>query len=208
MFNRLMPKEVKFFTLFNQHADIVAEASKELVKLFDDLAHIDRHMDAIKSLEKRADRITFETVDLLHKTFITPLDRDDMLKLITSMDDVADLMEDVAETVSLYNVSATTDEAKELAVISMECCERMSQAIHLLDNMKNAGEIIKIASEIERLESDADRVLRKAMSKLFREEEDVKSLIKYKAVYELLESITDKCEDVANTIQGIVVENA
>ena len=208
MFNRLMPKEVKFFTLFNQHADIVAEASKELVKLFNDFAHIDRHMDAIKSLEKRADRITFETVDLLHKTFITPLDRDDMLKLINSMEDVVDLMEDVAVTASLYKVTSTTDEAKELAAISMECCERMSQAIHLLDNMKNAGEIIKIASEIERLESDADRVLRNAMSKLFREEEDVKSLIKYKAVYELLESITDKCEDVANTIQGIVVENA
>jgi uncharacterized protein Yka (UPF0111/DUF47 family) len=81
-------------------------------------------------------------------------------------------------------------------------------SVHLLDNMSNAAQMLKLASEIARLESDADRVLRKAMSKLFREEENVKNLIKYKAIYELLEAITDKCEDVSNIIQGIVVENA
>jgi uncharacterized protein Yka (UPF0111/DUF47 family) len=102
----------------------------------------------------------------------------------------------------------TTDEAKQLAAISVSCCERVRASVHLLDNMKNAGDMLKISSEIERLESDGDRVLRSAMSKLFREEENVKNLIKYKAIYELLESITDKCEDVANIIQGIVVENA
>jgi predicted phosphate transport protein (TIGR00153 family) len=208
MFNRLMPKEAKFFDLFNAHANLIVDASKELVHLFDDLAHTDRHMGTIKDLEKRADRITYETVDLLHKTFITPLDRDDMLKLITNMDDIADLMEDVAETVSLYDVTATTDEAKQLAAISVACCERVHTIVHMLSEMKNASEILKVASEIERLESDADRVLRTAMSKLFREEDNVKNLIKYKAIYELLESITDKCEDVANIIQGIVVENA
>jgi predicted phosphate transport protein (TIGR00153 family) len=208
MFNRLMPKEGKFFVLFNQHADILVDASKELVNLFNDLANTERYMSSIKDYEKRADRLTYETVDLLHKTFITPLDRDDMLKLITNMDDIADLMEDVAETVSLYDVTITTDEAKQLAAISVTCCERVRTAVHLLDNMKNASDMLKISSEIERLESDGDRVLRSAMSKLFREEENVKNLIKYKAIYELLESITDKCEDVANIIQGIVVENA
>lgn len=208
MLHRLMPKEVKFFDLFNQHADLLVEASKELTTLFTDLSHIERHMGLIKDLEKRADRLTYETIDLLHKTFITPIDRDDMLQLINTMDDIADLMEDVAETVSLYDVSTTTEEAKELANISLACCERVCTSIHLLDNMSNASEILKLAAEIANLESDADRVLRKAMSKLFREEEDVKSLIKYKAIYELLESITDKCEDVSNIIQGIVVENA
>ncbi|MGL4767640.1 MAG: DUF47 domain-containing protein [Formosimonas sp.] len=208
MFNRLMPKEAKFFDLFNQHAELIVAASKELVELFDDLAHTERHMNHVRELEKRADRLTYETVDLLHKTFITPLDRDDMLKLITSMDDIADLMEDVAETVSLYNVTSTTSEAKEMAVIAQACCERVSTAVHMLGDMKNAGEILKVSAEIGRLESDSDRVLRAAMSKLFREEDDVKNLIKYKAIYELLESITDKCEDVANIIQGITVENA
>jgi uncharacterized protein len=203
-----MPKEGKFFVLFNQHADVLVDASKELVNLFNDLSKTDQHMSAIKDLEKRADRLTYETVDLLHKTFITPLDRDDMLKLITNMDDIADLMEDVAETVSLYDVTVSTEEAKQLATISVACCERVRTAVHLLDNMTNASDMLKISSEIERLESDGDRVLRSAMSKLFREEENVKNLIKYKAVYELLESITDKCEDVANIIQGIVVENA
>ena len=208
MFNRLMPKEGKFFDLFNQHAELLVTTSKEIVNLFNDLENTDRYMSVIKDNEKRADRITYETVDLLHKTFITPLDRDVMLKLTTTMDDVIDLMEDVAETVSLYYVTNSTDEAKQLAAIGVACCERVQTAVGLLDNMKSAGEILKISSEIERLESDGDRVLRNAMSKLFREEEDVKSLIKYKAVYEMLESITDKCEDVANIIQGIVVENA
>ncbi|TDR31838.1 DUF47 domain-containing protein [Hydromonas duriensis] len=208
MFNRLMPKEGKFFDLFNQHAELLVTTSKEVVNLFNDLGNAERHMTAIKENEKRADRITYETVDLLHKTFITPLDRDDMLKLTTTMDDVIDLMEDVAETVSLYYVTNSTEEAKQLAAIGVACCERVRSAVALLENMKNAGAMLKILSEVERLESDGDRILRSAMSKLFREEEDVKALIKYKAVYELLESITDKCEDVANIIQGIVVENA
>ena len=208
MLHKLMPKEAKFFDLFNQHSDLIVDAARKLKSLFDDLAHTDNHLSAIKDFEKRADRITFETVDLLHKTFITPIDRDDMLKLINCMDDVADLMEDVAETVSLYDVTNSTDEAKELAAIGLICCERVQASVHLLDNMSNAAQMLKLASEIARLESDADRVLRKAMSKLFREEENVKNLIKYKAIYELLEAITDKCEDVSNIIQGIVVENA
>lgn len=208
MFNRLMPKEGKFFVLFNQHAELLVTTSQEVVNLFNDLGNAERYMSIIKDNEKRADRITYETVDLLHKTFITPLDRDDMLKLTTTMDDVIDLMEDVAETVSLYHVTNSTEEAKQLAAIGVACCERVRSAVILLEDMKNAGEMLKVLSEVERLESDGDRILRSAMSKLFREEEDVKALIKYKAVYELLESITDKCEDVGNIIQGIVVENA
>lgn len=208
MFNRLMPKEGKFFELFNRHADLLSSTSSEVVKLFNDIGNVDRYMSIIKDNEKQADRITYEAVDLLHKTFITPLDRDVMLQLTNALDDTIDLMEDVAETLSLYDVTHSTAEARELAQIGEACCERVSRAVHMLGDMKNATEMLKVSSEIGRLESDADRVLRSAMSKLFREEDDVKNLIKYKAVYELLESITDKCEDVANIIQGIVVENA
>lgn len=208
MFNRLMPKEGKFFELFNKHAELLSTTSGEVVKLFNDIGHADRYMSVIKDNERLADRITYEAVDLLHKTFITPLDRDVMLQLTNGLDDIIDLMEDVAETLSLYDVTHSTEEARELAQIGQACCERVSRAVHMLGDMKNATEMLKIASEIGRLESDADRVLRSAMSKLFREEDNVKNLIKYKAVYELLESVTDKCEDVANIIQGIVVENA
>ncbi len=208
MFNRFMPKEGKFFNLFNQHAELITVSAKEMVKLFQDIENADKYIPMIRDNEKKADRLTYETVDLLHKTFITPLDRDDILKLVTNLDDVIDMMEDVTETITLYDVTRTTEHAQKLSDIIVGCCERLQKAVGFLENMKNATEVLRLTSEIERLESDADRVLRDAMSKLFREEDDVKTLIKYKAIYELLETITDKCEDVGNIIQGIVIENA
>lgn len=208
MFGRFMPTEGKFFELFNAHAELAVTASHQLVELVNDLQNVESHARAINNSEKKADRITHDTVDLLHKTFITPLDRDEIHNLITTMDDILDLMEDVAEAISLYDVRDVTEEAKELAKICVSCCERVQKAVGMLSNMSNASEILKITAEIDRLESEADRVMRAALSKLFREENDVKRLIKLKAIYELLETITDKCEDVANIIEGIVLENA
>lgn len=208
MFGRFMPTEGKFFEIFNAHAKCIVEASRELELLIDNLDEAEMHKQNVQANEKRADKLTHETIDLLHKTFITPLDRDEIHKLITTMDDILDLMEDVATAISLYDVRAVTSEASQLAHISTATCQRVQQAVELLADMKRASEILKICEEIDRLESDADRVLRSAMSKLFREEDDVKTLIKLKAIYELLETITDKCEDVANIIEGIVLENA
>jgi predicted phosphate transport protein (TIGR00153 family) len=186
----------------------MVDASRELELLIDNLPEAEVHKQNVQANEKRADKLTHETIDLLHKTFITPLDRDEIHKLITTMDDILDLMEDVATAISLYDVRAVTSEASQLAHICTGTVIRVQQAVELLADMKRASEILKICEEIDRLESDADRVLRSAMSKLFREEDDVKTLIKLKAIYELLETITDKCEDVANIIEGIVLENA
>jgi uncharacterized protein len=208
MFGRFMPTEGKFFEIFNAHAKYMVEASRELELLIDNLDDAEVHKQNVQANEKRADKLTHETIDLLHKTFITPLDRDEIHKLITTMDDILDLMEDVATAISLYDVRAVTSEASQLAHICTATCLRVQHAVELLADMKRASEILKICEEIDRLESDADRVLRSAMSKLFREEDDVKTLIKLKAIYELLETITDKCEDVANIIEGIVLENA
>jgi len=187
MFGRFMPTEGKFFEIFNAHATCIVSASRELELLIDNLQDAETHKQNVQKAEKAADKLTHETIDLLHKTFITPLDRDEIHKLITTMDDILDLMEDVATAISLYDVQF---------------------AVSLLSDMKQAGQILKACEEIDRLESEADRVLRSAMSKLFREEDNVKTLIKLKAIYELLETITDKCEDVANIIEGIVLENA
>ena len=208
MFGRFMPTEGKFFEIFNEHAKCMVDASRELELLIDNLDDAEVHKQNVQANEKRADKLTHETIDLLHKTFITPLDRDEIHKLITTMDDILDLMEDVATAISLYDVRAVTSEASQLAHICTSTVTRVQQAVELLADMKRASEILKICEEIDRLESDADRVLRSAMSKLFREEDDVKTLIKLKAIYELLETITDKCEDVANIIEGIVLENA
>ncbi len=208
MFGRLMPSEGKFFELFNQHADLCVKGAKEMVALmtnFDDLEH---RVHAIESIEKQADKVTHATLEMLHKTFITPLDRDDIHKLITKMDDILDLLEDAGQTISLYDIKAITPEAKRLAELCLACAEKVKTAVGLLHSMDNSQQILSICEEIDRLESDADHVMRSAMSKLFRDEPDVRNLIKLKAIYEILETVTDRCEDVANIIEGIIVENA
>ncbi|MDP3668973.1 MAG: DUF47 domain-containing protein [Telluria sp.] len=208
MFGRLMPTEGKFFDLFNQHAALCVKGAQEMVGLMTNFDDLQNRTHAIESLEKQADKITYATVDMLHKTFITPIDRDDIHKLITRMDDILDLMEDAAQTVWLYDLKAVTPEAQRLAELCLACCQKVEQAVGLLHNMDNSHKIVAICEEIDRLESDADHVMRAAMSKLFRDEPDVRTLIKLKAIYEILETVTDRCEDVANIIEGIIVENA
>jgi len=207
-----MPQEGKYFELFNSHAEQVVLGSKALLAMLsvlnDSDAEADKQRKVIDALENRADEITHETMRQLHKSFITPLDREEIHQLITSLDDILDLIQDVAHTVSLYNVRRMTPEAIRLSELCRDCCERVRAAVALLPSMDNGPEILKICFEIDQLESAADREMRGAMSTLFREEADVRELIKFKAIYELLETVTDRCEDVANIIEGIVLENS
>jgi len=204
----LLPREPKFFDFFNQHAALSAAAALELKALLADLAQLESRSRAIERSEKQADQITHQTVQLLHKTFVTPLDRDEIHRLINGMDDILDLMEDVATSLFLYDVKALTPDAQRLGEICVACTIKVRDAVALLESMDNADAILKICAEIDRLESDADRVFRAGLAKLFRAEPDVREVIKLKEIYQLLESITDKCEDVANVIEGIVLENA
>ena len=214
LFGKLLPREGNFFELFNQHADRIVEAAQAfslLVANYADPLLRDKYNQDVDNAERAADRITHEVSRAVHKTFITPIDREQIHSLINTMDDVADLIQDSAETMSLYDVRSMTDEITRLTELSVKCCERLRDAVKLLSKLADpatAEAALKTCEEIDRLESDADRVLRSAMSKLFREEEDVRELIKLKAIYELLETITDKCEDVANVIEGIVLENS
>jgi uncharacterized protein len=211
MLGRLMPREGRFFELFNQHADTIVEGAQHLVDLmhqYADPTARQREIDAIDRVEKTGDTINHEAVSLLHKTFVTPFDREDIHGLISKMDDILDLIQDVAESMMLYDIQRVTPEAMQLASLSQMCCERVRSAVTMLDDMENADAILKTCNEIDQLESGADRVMRSAMSKLFRDESDVRQVIKLKAIYELLEAVTDKCEDVANLIEGVVLENA
>jgi predicted phosphate transport protein (TIGR00153 family) len=208
MFGRFMPTEGKFFELFNEHAELGVKCAKEMVALMTNFDDLELRVHAIENLEKQADKVTHNCIELLHKTFITPLDRDDIHQLITRMDDILDLLEDAAQTISLYDIKAITPESKRLAELCLACAEKVKAAVALLPNMDNSRQILTICQEIDRLESDADHVMRAAMSKLFRDEPDVRNLIKLKAIYEILETVTDRCEDVANIIEGIIVENA
>jgi predicted phosphate transport protein (TIGR00153 family) len=207
----LMPRERHFFTLFNQHAAHVVHGSKVLLELLEHYADVNsrsRFISKIEEIEQAADDVTHETVALMHATFVTPFDRDQINRLISRMDDILDLIQDTAETLTLYDIQQLTPEATHLANLVEICCQRVQSAVALLSSMDNSSTILKTCQEIDSLESDADRVMRAAVSKLFREEVDVRQLIKLKAIYELLETATDKCQDVANVIEGVVLENA
>jgi predicted phosphate transport protein (TIGR00153 family) len=208
MLGRLMPREGRFFDLFNAHAERIVEGSRELAAMLSTFTDLEAHAQRIDASERAADKVTHETIALLHKTFITPFDRDQIHQLITTMDDILDLTQDVAESVALYDLRKVTPEAKQLADICQMSCERVQAAVALLTNIRRADAIMKNCEEIDRLESDADRVMRAALSKLFREENDLKQVMKLRVIYDLLESITDRCEDVANVVEGIVLENS
>ena len=210
-FSRLMPREGRFFSLFDQHAEFVVQGSIELVELlrhYGDNGDRAARVARILQLEHSADRVTRETVSLLHQTFVTPLDRDDIHQLISRMDDVLDLIQDVTEALQLYDIQRLTPEAVQLAELLTQCCARMQDAVKQLATLDDSARILKLCNEIDSLESQADTVMRTAISKLFREESDVRQLIKLETVYQLLEAATDQCEDVANIIEGVVLEHA
>ncbi|CAN5826635.1 DUF47 domain-containing protein [soil metagenome] len=214
LFGKLLPREGNFFELFNQHGDFIVSGARAFILMiqnYGDLALREKYAEEVGTAERQADKITAEVNRLLHKTFITPIDREQIHGLINGMDDILDLLQDATETMSLYDVRAMTEDVLRLGDLSAKCCERVQHAVSLLPKISQpeiAEAAIKTCEEIDKLESDADRVMRSAMSKLFREENDVRELIKLKAIYELLESISDRCEDVANLIEGVVLENS
>lgn len=212
MFGRLMPKEGKYFDLFNAHAELIVKGGRELTALIGALADTPeqaaRHAEAIDDIERAADQITHDTLAQLHTSFITPFDRDEIHQLINGMDDILDIIQDVAESMTLYDIHRVPADAKVLAEVTDQCCTRIEALVRLLHSMDNAPAILKLCHEIDDLESDADRMLREAMSKVFREEADVRQVIKLKEMYELLESVTDRCKDVAGTVEAIVLENS
>ena len=212
MFGRLMPKEGKYFDLFNAHAALIAQGGTALAQLIAALVNAPEKAEGfanqIDELERKADAITHDTLAQLHTSFITPFDRDEIHELIGGMDDILDIMQDVAESIGLYDITQAPPVAKAMADVTETCCAKVQSVVKLLHSMDNAPSILKYCHEIDDLESDADSLLREAMSKLFREEPDVRQVVKLKEVYQLLESVSDRCKDVASTIEAIVLENS
>ena len=214
VFGRLLPKEGNFFELFNEHGTHISAGARSflaMVQNYNDRMLREKYAAEVDAAEHAADKITAEVSRLLHRTFITPIDREQIRGLINAMDDILDLLQDSSEVMSLYDVQRIGEDVLRLTEISVRCCERVQHAVTLLPRLSHAevaDSAIKTCQEIDRLESDADRVMRGAMSRLFREEQDTRELIKLKAIYEHLESISDRCEDVANLIEGVVLENS
>ena len=214
IFSKLLPKDGNFFALFNEHAQHIsagARAFAAMIQYYDTPDLREQYAAEVHAAERAADRVTDEVNRQLHTTFITPIDREQIRGLINAMDDIIDLMHDSCEVMALYDVQRINEDVERLGEISQRCCDRVQHAVTLLPNL-NQPEVtaaaLKTCEEIDRLESDADRVMRIAMSRLFREEKDTRELIKLKAIYEHLETISDRCEDVAHLIEGIVLENS
>ena len=214
LFGKLLPKDGNFFELFNQHGKYISEGARafgSMIQYYSTADLREKYATEVIDAEHAADKITAEVNRLLHRTFITPIDREQIHGLINAMDDILDLLQDSSEVMALYDIRHVNEDVVRLSEISVKCCERVQHAVSLLPRL-NQAEVaeaaIKTCGEIDRLESDADRVMRSAMSRLFREEGDTRELIKLKAIYEHLETISDRCEDVANLIEGIVLENS
>ena len=206
MLSRLMPREDKFFKLFKDQGELLVEGANILKELFADISNAERHSRRLKDVEHKADEITHTTMNLLHRTFITPMDREDIHQLICKMDDILDFMDAVSQRVLLFDIKTAPPSAAELADLCLKSVATISSVVSQLEDMKNSKNILKQCVEINRLEKEADHAFRAATGKLFREEPDTRQLIKFKEIYEMLEETTDRCEDVANIIEGIVLE--
>ena len=215
MLHHFVPKEVKYFEMFDELATHVVEGSRLLLEMLAVHAGIGaennellRKSEAIEALEHQAHALVHETKRELHKSFITPIEREDILLLVTGLGKIIKLTRDVAHTVMLYDFNHIPEQVSNLAQQGLLGCERLRSAISLLSSMDNASQILVYCKEISELESQADRVKCAAMSQLFRAQTDVRELLKYKTIYEQLETITDYCEDVAETVEGVILENS
>jgi hypothetical protein len=171
-------------------------------------ANIETKAKRVSDIEHETDVITHRCVEALHKTFITPSDRDNIHRLITRMDDVMDFVEAAAERIALYELTVMSADVRDLADVLVRAAQQVELAIKGLRNLKDPQSILKQCIDINRLENESDQILRRAVAKLFKVEKDPIMVIKWKEVYENLENAADRCEDVANIIEGVILEHS
>jgi uncharacterized protein len=202
---RLIPREERFFDLFVEDAANVLGAARLLESMIRSYDQLPRRAGEIRDAEHRGDEISHDIGHRLESTFVTPFDREDIHALISGLDDVLDLIEEVADTFVLYRVDAPTPEAIQQASIVVRQCEQLHEALLHLRGFKGLeGYWI----EVHRLENEGDQVTRGAIARLFDERHKPLEIIKWKEIYSLLETTIDTCEDVANIIERIVVKHA
>ncbi|MFA6409731.1 MAG: DUF47 family protein [Gammaproteobacteria bacterium] len=204
----LIPKEESFFTLFKEMTENTIAGAlllKELLDHFDNPASIQKK---IKDIEHIGDKKTHALIKKLNQSFITPFDREDIYALVSALDDILDIIDSSALHIITYKITTITPEAKELGFLILKTCQAVDKLVDLLSNKKNYDQILELCLDVSALENEADRVRIEAISRLFSEEKDPIQLIKWKEIYENLEFVTDKCEDVANILESLVVKNA
>jgi uncharacterized protein len=205
---RLLPHDASFFAFFEQQGKKTVEGCRAFLAMVEEANNLQSHAQRVKQIEHECDDITHAVVEQLHKTFITPIDRNDIYRLITKMDDIMDFVEAAADRLALYEIPTMTKEVGELARCLVSSAEHVLGAVTSIRNLKRPNGILEHCIEINRLENVADQLLRSALARLFREEKDPIAVIKWKEIYETLETATDRCEDVANILEGLVLENS
>jgi predicted phosphate transport protein (TIGR00153 family) len=203
-----MPREHKFFDLFEQSTQNTVKAARALKEMIDSWQFIDSRVAEITELEHEGDSITHQIISLLHRTFITPFDREDIALLAHTMDDVIDFIHASADAMFIYKIKNPTQRAKELADIILQGTVEVEEAVKGLKHKSEFKHILEHCVEINRLENMADRVYRAAIGELFDDAADMAEVIKWREIYEHMESATDRCEDVADVLEGVALKNA
>ena len=208
LLSSVSPRSDNYFTLFNKLTDCIVRGAKILATMssVQDPAAFNQLFIEMTKTENEADEITKTIFLSLHKTFITPFDRWEIKDLAKALDDMIDYMEDIPQRAQLYGPGTFTPEMAALGQIALRATEKVQEAVALLCDMRNAERIINICQEIGVIESEADRVMRAGMERLFAEVSDARALIRAKEIYELFEEAVDRCEDAANVIHGVVLE--
>lgn len=207
MLKSLLPKNENFYELFDKISANMVEGVQILVRMLDDCEHYGEHAVQLKSLEHQTDGLVHSVMAALHKTFITPIEREDIHQLAGRLDDILDLAEAASSRIDLYRPCAVPREARELSQVLLQSVKLVQEMVGLLRNLKKPARIMELTVEINRLEDQADYIRRSTLARLFREEKDPIELIKWKDILEYIERATDRCEDVADITEGIVLEN-
>jgi len=202
---RLVPREEKFYDMFEGLAAIAVQTAGELATIMKDLPNAAAGARRMKTLEHQADDLAHEIIDKLNRSFVTPIDRGDIHALACGLDEIIDYMEVAGHKISLYQFNAVREEAIVIAELLVEATKTVEKAVRCLRNFPDAKEHLR---EINRLEEEADHVARTALANLLNYEKDAVAIIKWKEVFEILEGATDRCEDVANIVDGVIVKNA
>ncbi|MBA7614012.1 hypothetical protein ES703_21273 [subsurface metagenome] len=203
-----IPREEKFFDLFEEGARNMVKASQVLKGMIDTWEFVGGRVAEIRELEHAGDTITHQIMAQLNRTFVTPFDREDIALLAHTLDDVTDFIDAAADAMLIYKVESPTQRAKELADIIVQAATEVERAMPRLRHRAELKRIPEYCVEINRLENMADRVFRSAMAELFDDTTDIAQVIKWREIYEHMESATDRCEDVADVLEGVALKHA
>ncbi len=208
MFRRLLPRKNVFFERMAEAADKAVEIVAAFRVLLGDVEHAEAHAARVSEIESQADRIAHETISLLHQSFVTPLDRNEINRIFKRMDDVVDLVDAAAQRYSVYALPEPRPDILAMTAVLERQVAEVRAAVGLLSDMRRADELRAILVRIQTLENEADGILRRSMGALFREVDDAKDVLKWKEIVEALEDATDRCEDLADLFENVILEYA